>query len=153
MSCEKCQRLGKAAECTHMASVIPPWKSQAKFDMVKSIYGDRKDLLARESMGQITNDAASVFSQGMVEKMLKKSPWVMKNKAKFVFLGVDPNGGGDSQMAIVTMVMEMNNLVFTGFECSLNHHLVPLFEKFDDALDVGVIKKCRGYDDTHYTLC
>ena len=37
MSCEKCQKLGKAAECTHMASVVPPWKSAAKFDMVKAI--------------------------------------------------------------------------------------------------------------------
>jgi len=116
MSCEKCQKAGKAADCTHMASVVPPWKSAAKFDMVKAIYGDRKDILARESMGQITNDAASIFSQGMVEKMLAKQPWVMKSGAKYVFLGVDPNGGGDSQMAIVTMVMEMNNIIFTGFE-------------------------------------
>lgn len=116
MSCEKCQKANKAADCTHMASVVPPWKSAAKFDMVKAIYGDRKDILARESMGQITNDAASIFSQGMVEKMLAKQPWVLKSGAKYVFLGVDPNGGGDSQMAIVTMVMEMNNIIFTGFE-------------------------------------
>ncbi len=32
-----------------MKDVIPPWKSAAKFDMVAAIYGDRKDLLARES--------------------------------------------------------------------------------------------------------
>jgi len=116
MSCKKCQDAGKAADCTHMASVVPPWKSAAKFDMVKAIYGDRKDILARESMGQITNDAASIFSQGMVEKLLAKQPWVLKSGAKYVFLGVDPNGGGDSQMAIVTMVMEMNNIIFCGFE-------------------------------------
>ncbi len=142
MSCEKCQRIGKAAECTHMASVIPPWKSQAKFDMVKSIYGDRKDLLARESMGQITNDAASVFAQGMVEKMLQRSSWVLKNKAKFVFLGVDPNGGGDSQMAIVTMVMEMNNLIFTGFETypTKNHDQI-------NHLLLGHIRAIRGHPD------
>lgn len=36
-----------------MKDVIPPWKSAAKFDMVAAIYGDRKDLLARESMGQM----------------------------------------------------------------------------------------------------
>lgn len=116
MSCEKCQKAGKAADCTHMASVVPPWKSAAKFDMVKAIYGDRKDILARESMGQITNDAASIFSQGMVEKMLAKEEWDLKAGTKYVFLGVDPNGGGDSQMAIVTMVMEMNNIIFCGFE-------------------------------------
>ena len=142
LSCDKCQKQGKAADCTHMASVTPPWKSAAKFDMVKAIYGDRKDLLARESMGQITNDAASIFAQGMVEKLLSKSCWVLKNKAKYVFLGVDPNGGGDSQMAIVTMVMEMNNIVFTGFEThgTKNHDQI-------EHLLLGHIRAIRGHPD------
>ena len=142
MSCEKCQKAGKAADCTHMASVVPPWKSAAKFDMVKAIYGDRKDILARESMGQITNDAASIFSQGMVEKMLAKQPWVLKSGAKYVFLGVDPNGGGDSQMAIVTMVMEMNNIIFCGFEShgTKNHDQV-------EHMLLGHIRMIRAHPD------
>jgi hypothetical protein len=140
MSCEKCQKLGKAAECTHMASVVPPWKSAAKFDMVKAIYGDRKDILARESMGQITNDAASVFSQGMVEKLLAKQQWQMQNDAPYVFLGVDPNGGGDSQMAIVTMVMELNNLIFTGFET----HSTKNHDQVEHML-LGHIRAIRGH--------
>jgi len=53
LSCQKCQQEGTAATCTHMKDIIPPWKSAAKFDMVAAIYGDRKDLLARESMGQM----------------------------------------------------------------------------------------------------
>jgi hypothetical protein len=72
LSCQKCQDEGKAESCTHMKDVIrkliylfclqlnliltislAPWKSAAKFDMVAAIYGDRKDLLARESMGQM----------------------------------------------------------------------------------------------------
>ena len=49
LSCQKCQEEGKAESCSHMKDIIPPWKSAAKFDMVAAIYGDRKDLLARES--------------------------------------------------------------------------------------------------------
>ena len=49
LSCQKCQEENKAESCTHMKDIIPPWKSAAKFDMVAAIYGDRKDLLARES--------------------------------------------------------------------------------------------------------
>lgn len=140
LSCEKCQKAGKAADCTHMASVTPPWKSAAKFDMVKAIYGDRKDLLARESMGQITNDVASVFSQGMVEKFLAKKFWKCQNQPQFIFLGVDPNGGGDSQMAIVTMVMDCNNIVFTGFEThpTKNHDQI-------EHLLLGHIRALRGH--------
>ena len=37
LSCEKCQRDGKAESCTHMKDIIPPWKSAAKFDMVAAI--------------------------------------------------------------------------------------------------------------------
>ena len=40
----------------------------------------------------------------------------MKNPSPFVFLGVDPNGGGTSDLAIVTMTMEMHNLVICGME-------------------------------------
>ncbi len=116
LSCERCQKAGKATECTHMKDIIPPWKSAAKFDMVKSVYGDRKDLLARESMGQITNDAASVFSQKQVDLLMRKPCWSLKNPAQYVFLGVDPNGGGTSDFAIVTMTMELNNLIICGME-------------------------------------
>lgn len=142
LSCEKCQKAGKAAECTHMASIIPPWKSAAKFDMVKSIYGDRKDLLARESMGQITNDAASVFSQKLVDRMFSKVPWCLKNKAKFIFLGVDPNGGGSSELAIVTLTMEQNNIIICGAEShpARNHDMIQM-------LLVQHIRALRGHPD------
>jgi hypothetical protein len=142
LSCEKCQKAGKAAECTHMASIIPPWKSAAKFDMVKSIYGDRKDLLARESMGQITNDAASVFSQKMVDKMFNKVPWVLKNKARFIFLGVDPNGGGSSELAIVTLCMEQNNIIICGAEthAAKNHDMIQM-------LLIQHVRALRGHPD------
>ena len=29
LSCDRCQKLGKATECTHMKDIIPPWKSAA----------------------------------------------------------------------------------------------------------------------------
>lgn len=42
--------------------------------------------------------------------------YMMKNPAKYIFLGVDPNGGGSSDMAIVTMTMIENNVIITGME-------------------------------------
>ena len=116
LSCGKCQAAGKAADCTHMKDIIPPWKSAAKFDMVKAIYGDRKDLLAKESMGQITSDQCSVFPEKLINRMMERPEYKLRNAAKYIFLGVDPNGGGASEMAIITMTMEMNNIVITGME-------------------------------------
>ena len=63
-----------------MFTEIPPWKSIGKFDMVKAIYGDKTDLLQRESMGVITNDLQSVFKQKYVDQMFEKQPYELKKK-------------------------------------------------------------------------
>jgi hypothetical protein len=41
-------------------------------------------------MGQITNDAASVFSQKLVDDLMNRPSWKLTNPPKYVFLGVDP---------------------------------------------------------------
>ena len=41
-------------------------------------------------MGQITNDAASVFSQKLVDELMARPEWRMNAPPKYVFLGVDP---------------------------------------------------------------
>ena len=142
LSCGKCQAAGKAADCTHMKDIIPPWKSAAKFDMVKAIYGDRKDLLAKESMGQITSDQCSVFPEKLINRMMERPEYRLRNAAKYIFLGVDPNGGGASEMAIVTMTMEMNNIVITGMEShpAKSHDMIEM-------LLVQHIRALRGHPD------
>ena len=142
LSCAKCQAAGKAADCTHMKDIIPPWKSAAKFDMVKAIYGDRKDLLAKESMGQITSDQCSVFPEKLINRMMEKPPYKLRNPAKYVFLGVDPNGGGASEMAIITMTMEMNNIIITGMEShpAKSHDMIEM-------LLVQHIRALRGHPE------
>jgi len=67
-------------------------------------------------MGQITNDAASVFSQKLVDEFSARPLWQLKTPPKFIFLGVDPNGGGSSDLAIISMCFESNNLIFCGAE-------------------------------------
>ena len=67
-------------------------------------------------MGQITNDAASVFSQKLVDELMARPEWRLKTPPKYVFLGVDHNGGGSSDLAIISMCFENNNLIFCGAE-------------------------------------
>ena len=91
-------------------------------------------------MGQITNDAASVFSQKLVEELMNRPEWKLRNNSKFVFLGVDPNGGGSSDLAIISMAFEDNNLIFTGAETypAKNHDQI-------DMLLCGHIRALRGH--------
>ena len=51
MVCEDCKRGPHPENCTHMKHLLPRWKSGAKQDMVKQIYGDNATDMLRESMG------------------------------------------------------------------------------------------------------
>ena len=77
-------------------------------------------------MGQITSDQASVFPEKLINRFMENQNIKLRNPAKlprYVFLGVDPNGGGASEMAIVTMTMEMNNIIITGMESHPANHM------------------------------
>ena len=68
------------------------------------IYGDNKELLARESMGLVTEDNASVFPIDKVEALLANE--VDVTPPKFVFIAYDPNGGGSSCSSLVSFTLE-----------------------------------------------
>ena len=88
MVCEDCKRGPHPENCTHMKHLLPRWKSGAKQDMVKQIYGDRP-------------------------------LYNFINRPKYVFIGCDPNGGGDSEMCVFSVSMEAGQFVIVGIE---SHH-------------------------------
>lgn len=92
------------------------------------------------SMGQITNDAASVFSQKLVDDLMTRPAWQLATPPKYIFLGVDPNGGGSSDLAIITCCFENNNLIFCGCETypAKNHDQIEM-------LLLGHIRAIRGH--------
>lgn len=84
--------------------------------MIKTIYGNKTDLLQRESMGLVTQDMASVFKTKYVEAMLKADDYTLTKEPSFCFISVDPNGGGSSNMAIVSMCVEYNKIILVGLD-------------------------------------
>ena len=114
--CKACEEAGKGSECTHNQDLIPPWKSAAKLDMVRALYGDQKDLMQRESMGQITSDANSVFNMDMIESMMQMQE--LDFEPNFFFTGVDPTGGGASYMAVVSVVLSGDRCFIVGLDAS-----------------------------------
>jgi hypothetical protein len=116
LACEACIRANKGDSCTHNEDEIPPWKSREKFDMVKSLYGDRKDLLMRESVGAITEDQSSLFPMHWVERVFANPCTLQPADVRHLCVAVDPNGGGSSHMAIVTSVFLRGRMVIVGLE-------------------------------------
>lgn len=84
--------------------------------MVKQIYGDQVDLLQRESMGVITQDLQSVFKSKYVDIMFNMNDYELQKTPLFVMIACDPNGGGDSQMGLVSIVIEFNKIIIVGID-------------------------------------
>jgi hypothetical protein len=99
-----------------MKHLLPKWKSGGKQDMVRQIYGDNSADMLRESMGVTTNDSSAVFDDKWLNVLTSRPPYTPKNIPSFIFVGVDPNGGGNSQMAIVSLYMDANNFAVCGIE-------------------------------------
>lgn len=116
MVCDDCKAGGQPEKCTHMKHLLPKWKSGGKQDMVRQIYGDNSADMLRESMGVTTNDSSCVFDDKWLNVLTSRPPYTPKNTPSFIFVAVDPNGGGNSQMAIVTLYMDSNNFAVCGIE-------------------------------------
>lgn len=101
--CDACIAAGTAATCTHKNSDIPSWKSEEGRDVVSSIYGDRQVLLLRESCGMIAEDSNVVFPAAQIKAFLNRPPVIIsKDRLQFIFVAIDPSGGGQSELAIVS---------------------------------------------------
>ena len=138
LACEACIKAGKGDSCTHNEDEIPPWKSRDKFNMVKILYGDRKDLLLRESVGAVTEDTSSLFPTHWVDSVFD-SACDLSNKARHVIIACDPNGGGDSHMAIVSCLFCQGQIHIVG----LDSHPVRGHDQIEELL-LAHIKSLRA---------
>lgn len=160
MVCEDCKRGPHPENCTHMKHLLPRWKSGAKQDMVKQIYGDNATDMLRESMGVTTNDSCSVFAQRWVDNFKKRPPYSFVNRPKYVFIGCDPNGGGESEMCVFSCTMEAGQFIIVGIESQhtkgygdirslLVTHVTQLRRTFKSATFIFIPESNLGHEASH----
>jgi len=116
MVCEDCKLSAHPEKCTHMKHLLPKWKSGGKQDMVRQIYGDNTEDMLRESMGVTTNDSAAIFQDDWLDQFANRPPYTSLATPRVIFVACDPNGGGSSQMAIVSLYQDANNFAVCGME-------------------------------------
>ena len=144
LACAACVKAGTADSCEHNQDEIPPWKSREKFDMVKALYGDRKDLLMRESMGLVTEDQTSLFRKEWVDTFLTSI--IIPPAPTFIIIACDPNGGGDSNMAIVSATFVRGSMVVVG----LDYHSVRGHDEIEQLLMAHVHAMQQQYRNTWF---
>jgi len=160
LSCEACKLAGKAESCEHNQDEIPPWKSREKFDMVKALYGDKKDLLLRESMGIVTEDQTSLYRKAWVDHFMASHTLLDAPMPRFFLVACDPNGGGDSNMAIVTVTFRQGSMIIAGLDFHpvkghdqikqlLLSHVHALQSQYSDAWFIFVGESNLGQEADH----
>jgi hypothetical protein len=79
---------------------------------------DQKELLARETMGIQSDVFGRAFSNRALAALRRRPPFAppLGLKARFVFIAVDPSGGGHSHFAVVSVFFERGELVVCGLE-------------------------------------
>ena len=85
-------------------------------DMVRLIYGDNSADMLRESMGVTTNDTSSIFQENWLNTFASRPDYRPSGTPSVIYVACDPNGGGSSQMAIVSLYQDRNNFAICGME-------------------------------------
>lgn len=113
MICEACRKLEDRLEqikCNHVKQTAH-WLSKRKGDRMQALYKSDPATYQREMQGLITDDYVPCFNKEHIERLFTSPPWTVNVAPEYVFVAVDPNGGGPSQMAIASGYWDKGNFV------------------------------------------
>ena len=115
LCCPACKKKGIGAYCTHYNSMLPPWiSSKAKFQnslIFKALKMEKAG--ERELSGMNDSSSGMALNSKLIHKFSTKETFTGRhyNKPKYIGIFVDPNAGGDSSMAIVSVAIVLGALV------------------------------------------
>lgn len=95
LACEPCKEAGKAPDCKHMLHLVPNWQSSSKHIRLKTIMGDRPDLIQSELSGIAFESLQQAFRKIDIDAMLQQpAPKPVMYEPIYIF--IDPAAGGPS---------------------------------------------------------
>jgi hypothetical protein len=119
--CDMCKSQGRYATCRHMDHLMPPWKGSSKRDDIKMIYGEgEEDTRIKESLGVAIGEQDCIFPDNSLIAFSERPEWrneMSTYRPKVIFMSCDPNSGGSSHTAIVSVAFISNRLVVSARTC------------------------------------
>lgn len=108
MACKKCIKQGIASKCDHVNHRMPKWKTAARQEMVRAIYGDKdKDMFLQEAGGMIVSQGKQLFAMTSIKQFMSAKSHSFQHHPNVVYTFVDPHGGGlQSSQAIVSITFD-----------------------------------------------
>lgn len=105
--CDNCLKSDAPEQCTHKQSEMPRWLSSTKMETIKALLSEDPALFLRESMGISAESTQRAFKDSSVNEIFA-SPRKDPSFCEYVFIGVDPSGGGTSATAVCSLAMKSN---------------------------------------------
>lgn len=102
--CEACRAKGLTDSCPHN-NETPPWKTNERQELVKTLMANDKAMYQREQLGVVTSQGNSCLDRDSISEMNRPESFfrVVRGQApREVFVVIDPCGGGMSCLAICT---------------------------------------------------
>lgn len=119
LACPQCVLDGKAADCLHMAHLMPSWKSRESLDKVKLIMQGQGTLFDVENLGRTQSDAHYVFNRDWVRTLQAAPLYRWPRPPDLLFMAIDPSGGGtQSDYALATVGIRDGCYVVAGLDHS-----------------------------------
>jgi hypothetical protein len=100
--CEACMKTDHPERCQHKMSEMPRWLSSTKMEVVKALLSGDPAMLMRESLGVSAESTTRAFKDDSIKDFLTR-PRMDPPAVKFVFVSVDPSGGGESAFAVCSL--------------------------------------------------
>lgn len=115
LCCPTCKKNGTGAYCVHYNSLLPPWISSVAKYQNSLIYKALKMEKAgeRELSGMNDTQSGMALEQKVITRFSENDFFASEsyNEPKYIGIFVDPNGGGGSSFAIVSVTMIMGALI------------------------------------------
>lgn len=101
MICEECRKLEMERQifCNHIKQT-PHWLSSKKGARLKLLYMADPATAIKEFGGIIQDNFVPCFPKELIHQMFTGDPMVTTSSPEYIFITVDPSGGGMSQLAI-----------------------------------------------------
>jgi hypothetical protein len=115
-ACLECRNAGLAFQCNHMDHLKPTWHSSNKVKRIKILMEGQQELANQELSGVSSAKNKNAFDVKDIRSLFDKNAVKLHEAMQFLFIAVDPSGGGSSNFAICSTYQKNGKTIVLGME-------------------------------------
>ena len=110
LACAACKAGGKPEECVHMLHLVPRWQSADRHVKLRTVMGDRPDLIQSELSGLAFDSLQQIFKSSLLNVMFN-SPAATPPLNETIHVVIDPAAGGPSSDYAMLTITRIQGII------------------------------------------